>query len=278
MRRAWLLTMIGILASACAAGGAPEASAPVAGGTLRVAQESELSTLDRARLGLLVEREVYYNLYDSLIGIDSRLDLVPDLATSWTYADLQTLVLTLRQGVSFQDGTPFDADAVKVNLDRYLTDPFSQRRTELASVASVEVRSPHTVALHLSRPDGTLLSQLVDRAGMILSPAVIARGQAVLSQNPVGAGTGPFELVEWKVNDHLTLKRNPSHWRRDAQGRRLPYLAGVIYQTQTDLTATARALRSGALDGARIVDGNDVPALRADRHVVLEAGPGVGYN
>src|SRR3982074_116553 len=98
-----LLVVLAFMASACGGGatgtgGAPSGT-PKMGGTLKVAQEAEINTLDPAPSGLLVEREIYYNLYDSLIGIDAKLGFVPQLATEWKYTDDKTLVFTLRQGV-----------------------------------------------------------------------------------------------------------------------------------------------------------------------------------
>src|SRR5262249_40897377 len=186
------------------------------GGTLRVAQETEINTLDPNTSGLVVEREIYYNMYDSLLGIDAKLNFVPDLATAWKYTDPTTLVLTLRQGVKFQDGTTFDADAVKFNLDRYMTstDPAAAPKSDLASVQSVAGQDANTLTLHLKRADATLLAALVDRAGMMLSPTAIKSLGTKLSTAPTGAGTGAFEFVEWQRADHLTLKRNPNYWRK----------------------------------------------------------------
>src|SRR5215470_14263353 len=211
MRRVGVLFALVLLASACGGNNGTSnttSNGPRTGGTLRVAQETEINTLDPNTSGLVVEREIYYNMYESLLGIDAKLNFVPGLATSWKYTDPQTLVLTLRQGVKFQDGTDFNADAVKFNLDRYRTstDPAAARKSDLASVQSVEATSPNTVTLTLKKPDATLLAAMVDRAGMMLSPTAVKQLGASLTTSPAGAGTGAFQFVEWKRDDHLTLK------------------------------------------------------------------------
>jgi peptide/nickel transport system substrate-binding protein len=280
MRWAGILVAVVLCAGACGGSGGGTTSAggtPKMGGTLKVAQETEINTLDPLTSGLLVEREIYYNMYDSLIGIDSRLGFVPQLATEWKYSDPQTLVLTLRQGVKFHDGTDFDAGVVKFNLDRYLTAPDSARKSELASVQSVEVRDASTAVIHLKRADGTLLAQLVDRAGMMLSPTAVKQAGARLGVEPTGAGSGPFEFVEWKRDDHLTLKRNPSYWRKDRAGRQLPYLDQVVYRPITDQNAILTSLKTGAVDLARQVAGKDVDAVRSDSSLVYRDTPGLGY-
>src|SRR5256714_3367402 len=194
MRRAGFLVALGLFLGACGGGGGSTggtaSGTPKTGGTLKVAQETEINTLDPNTSGLVVEREIYYNLYDSLLGIDAKLNFVPELATAWKYTDDRTLVLTLRKDVKFQDGTDFNADAVKFNLDRYMTstDPAAARKSDLASVQSVEVQDASTVVLHLKKPDGTLLAALVDRAGMMLSPTAVRQLGTRLAQAPVGAG------------------------------------------------------------------------------------------
>src|SRR5215470_12333680 len=283
MRRAVIPLLFALALSACGGGGGgtsttPEGT-PKTGGTLKIAQETEINTLDPNTSGLLVEREIYYNMYDSLLGIDAKLNFVPELATTWKFLDDKTLVLTLRKDVKFQDGTAFNADAVKFNLDRYMTstDPAAARKSDLASVQSVEVQDPSTVAIHLKRADATLLAAFVDRAGMMLSPTAIQQLGSKLAQTPVAAGSGPFEFVEWKRDDHLTLKRNPDYWRKDKAGRQLPYLDQLIYRPLTDLNAILASLKTGDVEMARTVAGKDVDTVRSDSNLVYKSTPGLGY-
>ena len=283
MRRAGILLLFAFILSACGAGGGgtstTPAGTPKTGGILKIAQETEINTLDPNTSGLLVEREIYYNLYDSLLGIDAKLNFVPELATTWKYTDDKTLVLTLRKDVKFQDGTAFNAEAVKFNLDRYMTstDPGAARKSDLASVQSVEVQDPSTVVVHLKRGDATLLAAFVDRAGMMLSPTAVQQLGVKLAQTPVAAGSGPFEFVEWKRDDHLTLKRNPDYWRKDKAGRQLPYLDQLIYRPMTDQNAILASLKTGDVDMARSVAGKDVDAVRSDSTLLYKDTPGLGY-
>ena len=122
------------------------------------------------------------------------LKIVPQLAQSWTTSDdNKTLTFKLRKDAVFHDGAPVDAAAVKANLERARTLPDSNRKSELATVASVEAPDAETVVLRLSEPDASLLSQLSDRAGMMMSPAAFDKGSrrqaGVLGSVPVqGAG------------------------------------------------------------------------------------------
>lgn len=232
-----------------------------------------MRTLDPAFSTQLVEREVFYNVYESLVAIKPNLQVVPWLAASWTNPDPTTLSFKLREGVKFHDGSDFNADAVKWNIDRYLTATGSFRKPELASVASVEVTGPSTVVFHLKQPDATLLSQLVDRAGMMVSPQAVQKGGPDFPRNPLGGGTGPFQFVEWKNGDHLTIKRNPAYWRKG-----LPYLDQVVYRPVTDTNSSLAALRTGDIDQVRLLSYKDVASVKSDTTLTYRAIPGLGYD
>jgi peptide/nickel transport system substrate-binding protein len=276
MRKFALLVLVAVTVAACAGGqqqGSTAGGAAKKGGTLKVAQESEIRTLDPLMSSQLVEREIYYNMYDSLIGIDDKLNIQPQLATKWDISNPLSYVFTLRKGVRFHDGTDFNADAAKFNIDRILSAKSSPRKSELASVASAEARDPSTLVLHLKNADAALLAQLVDRAGMMLSPAAIQKQGADLGRNPVGAGTGPFQFVEFKRDDHLSLKKNPNYWRSG-----LPYLDQVVYRPITNTDAILAALRTGDIDVGRQISSKDVPRLKGDSTVAYRNTPGLSFS
>ncbi len=266
-------TTLGLAAAAGAGMSAEAAAVPKRGGTLAVGNDLELLTLDPIASTYLIEREIYYNVYESLLSMDPKANIIPGLATSWKASDPQTYVFTLRNDVTFQDGTTFDAGVAKWNLDRYIQTPGSYRAVELASVASTEARSANTLVLHLKKPDSSLLSQLVDRAGMMLSPDAVQKGGAGFKRNPVGAGSGPFQFKEWIIGDHLTITRNP-HYRN----AHLPYLDTVIYHPITDLNASLDQLRSGSLDLVRTIAGKDVATVKSDANLVYRQTPSFGYD
>ena len=266
-------TTLGLAAVAGAGASAEAAATPKRGGTLAVGNDLELLTLDPIASTYLIEREIYYNIYESLLTMDTKANIMPGLATSYKASDPQTYVFTLRDDVTFQDGTKFDAGAAKWNLDRYIQTPGSYRAVELASVASVEARNTNTLVLHLKQADSSLLSQLVDRAGMMLSPNAVQKGGAGFKRNPVGAGSGPFQFKEWIIGDHLTIIRNP-HYRVS----HLPYLDTVIYHPITDLNASLDQLRSGSLDLVRTIAGKDVATVKSDSNLVYRQTPSFGYD
>ena len=275
MRRVAVGILSLLLFAACGGGSSSNSSGggtPKPGGTATIALESELHTLDPMNSSLLVEREVFYNMYDALFTIDPSLKIHAGLVTSWDTSDPLNYKFTLRSGVKYQDGTPFNAQSVKDNIDRYKTGTGSLRKSDLASVSSVEVVDDTHVTFHLKKPDSTLLATLVDRAGMMVSMDAVKKAGANFSLAPVGGGTGPFAFVEWKRNDHLTLKKNPNYWQ---PGR--PYLDGVTYRAIPDVNAILAALRTGDIDIARTIAGKDVASVKADSGFVYHDMPGIGF-
>ena len=264
-----------VLVAACGGGGgsSPSSGTPKAGGTATIALESELRTLDPLDSSLLVEREVFYNIYDSLFTIDPSLKISAGLVKSWDVSDPTTYKFTLQSGVKYQDGTVFDAQSVKDNIARYQTAATSRRKSDLKSVSSVEVVDAAHVNFHLAKPDATLLATLVDRAGMMLSMAAVKNGGQGFSLAPTGAGTGPFAFVEWKRNDHLTLKKNSTYWKSS-----LPYLDGITYKAIPDVNAILAALKTGDIDIARTIAPKDVAGIKSDSGFIYRDTPAIGFN
>src|SRR3989442_8183249 len=175
--------------------GPAAADTPRKGGTLRVGFYIEAATMDPHLSGSKVDRQVYHNIYEPLVTLDTKLGIRPGLAESWSQPDPRTLVFKLRRGVRFHDGTDFTAEAAKFNFDRMKTEPKSVRKGEVASIDSVDGVDSHTIKINLKRPDAALLATLTDRAGMMVSPKVVQERGGELQRHAKGAGTGPFEFV-----------------------------------------------------------------------------------
>ena len=240
-------------------------TAPKKGGTLRVGFYLEASTMDPHLSGSKVDRQIYHNIYEPLVVLDVNLGIKPGLAESWQQPDPKTLVMKLRQGVKFHDGTDWNAEAAKFNFNRMKTEPKSVRKGEVASIESVDVVDAHTIKINLRRPDAALLATLTDRAGMMVSPKVIQERGPELERNAKGAGTGPFEFVEWVKDDHLLIKRNDAYW--NTQGG--PYLDRIRYRPIPDDTVKLQSLQSNEIDVIDYVQPRDVAAVKADRSIAV---------
>ena len=232
---------------------------PRVGGVVRVGIQSEPRSLDP----LLVITDgatghVVSNLFNTLVRYDAKMQVVPDLATSWRVEDEgRAIDFFLRKGVKFHDGTDFDAAAVKFAFDRIL-DPAnsSPYRTFFKPVEQVVVINPLTVRVVLSQPWPGFFYQLLYVGGMgIPSPtAVKALGNAGFARKPVG--TGPFQLSDWASGDRIVLTRNPNYYRA-----KMPYLDRLEFRVIPDSTALTTSLRTGQLDLVRDIPTQLLPLL-----------------
>jgi peptide/nickel transport system substrate-binding protein len=210
-------------------------------------------------------------VYDSLTRIEPNGSVGPDLATSWKFLNKGlTLQLNLRHGVKFTDGTSFNANAVKVNLQYSQTVTGSASAADLAPIQSIQVVNNYEVSLHLSSYDYSLPLILGYKDGMIVSPkALETNNGAALSTT--ADGSGPFILTSYVPNGYAELTRNPNYW--DANDI---HLAGVRLDATSDPSVALAGLESGQLD----VAGNAVGAFPAiDIKAAKAAGLGVDvYN
>jgi peptide/nickel transport system substrate-binding protein len=268
--RTLLLPMVGF---ALLATSAPLAAAEhQRGGEVALSMFEDADTLDPTFAGTAGAREVFINMCEKLYDLDADGALVPQLASAMPEVsdDGLTVTIALREGVLFNDGTPFDADAVVTSLDRHMNAEGSRRRSELASVASVEAVDANTVALTLGEPDASLAAHLSDRPGMIMSPAQLERLGMDFGNEPVCVG--PFAFVDRVVGDHITLERSEHYY--DAEH---VYLDRVVYRPIPDETVRVANLRSGDLQVVDRVATTDVAGLRADPAFVVIERPSNAY-
>jgi peptide/nickel transport system substrate-binding protein len=214
---------------------------------------------------------VFAGLCDKLLDLDEKLNIVPQLATSYEWSgDNKTLTLKLRSGVTFHDGEKFDAAAVKFNLERHKNMQGSNRRGELAPVSSVEVADPSTVRIHLTAPFAPLLAVLTDRAGMMVSPKAAQAAGEKFGSHPVCSG--PFRFVERVAQDRIALERYDNYWNKAAI-----HFQRIVYLPIVDSTVRLANLRSGQLDFIERLAPSDVPALKSDSRFKIDRIVEIGY-
>ena len=156
-------------------------------------------------------------IMDGMFGFDDNLRQIPLLATGYTAnEDATEYVITLRQGVSFTDGTPWNAEAAKANLDKLADKTRGLKRTSLLSsiISSVEITGDYEVTVKLATPFSAFIANLCHPACVMMSPKVIEAGDDVCASAPIG--TGQYLFVEWEHGDHLKLERNPDWWGYEA--------------------------------------------------------------
>jgi len=239
--------------------------------TLRIGLAEDPDVLDPTRARTFVGRIVFAGLCDKLFDLDEKLNIVPQLATSYKWsADNKSLEIKLRQGVTFHDGEKFDAAAVKYNLERHKNMKGSSRRGELAVVSSADVVDPQTVRINLAAPFAPLLAVLTDRAGMMVSPKAAEAAGEKFGAAPVCSG--PFKFVERIAQDRIVVERFPAYWNKGQI-----HFDRIIYQPIPDATVRLANLRSGQLDFIERVAPSDIPQLRGDSRFKVAKIVEIGY-
>ncbi len=271
-----LLILMTVVLAACS-GGSSQTNTSKYGGNMSVGLDADVVTLDPLQSSLISDRQIMLNIYDTLVKINAQNVVVPDLALSWSYPSSTRLVFTLRTNVTFQDGTPFNANAVAFNINRILSNPFSPRYNEISRVQSVQVIDSSHIQFNLKQPFSPLLATLTDRAGMMLSPTAVQKLGTNLGNAPTNAGSGPFLFGEWVKGDHLIIKRNPHYWMKDVQGNALPYLQSVRYRFISDGNARLSNLETGNVQVASGLNPRDVPAGPASANLVYKMAPGLDF-
>ena len=239
--------------------------------TLRIGLAEDPDVLDPSLARSFVGRVVFAALCDKLFDIDEKLAIQPQLATAYEWsADSKTLTLKLRPGVTFHDGEKFDAAAVKFNIERHKTLPGSNRRGELAPVASVDVVDAATVRLNLSAPFSPLLAQLADRAGMMVSPKAAQAAGDKFGAKPICSG--PFKFVERVAQDRMVFERFAQYWNKDAI-----HFDKVVYTPIPDATVRLANLKAGQLDFIERVASSDMEKLLTDKKLKTSRITEIGY-
>lgn len=198
-------------------------ASPTRGGTIRGAVALPITSLDpftaKAASGDFI---IYRALYNNLLEVSDTSEFVPELATEWTISDDGlTYTFTIVEGVTFHDGTVLDANAIKVNLDRYRAEGSTFNGAgKLKMIDTVEAPDTTTVVLNLSRPSAPLLDMLTTCP--IVSPTAIAEMGEELSLH--GVGSGPFRFESWEPGSTAVMVRNESYWEIAPDGEPYPYL------------------------------------------------------
>ncbi len=294
MRKSWILSTILIITTlvltACpaavpqtgsdAAATAPAATEDTGGGTLIVGRGGDSVGLDSGTVTDGESARVIGTIVDGLVALaGTSTEPIPWLAESWETTDSQNWIFHLRQGVTFHDGTPFNAEAVKWNIDRW-RDPENEWRfgrtfeyydiefgVDLA-IEEVNLIDEYTVELKLAAPSGVLLSKLAMHFvfGMNSPTAVQEQGDTYGTPAGTAVGTGRFKFVEWVPDDHITVERNADWWGD------VPELDRIIFRSIPDNSARFAELQAGTIHQADLAQ-TDLPVAAEDPNLVLHNKP-----
>ncbi|MGC4820764.1 ABC transporter substrate-binding protein [Micromonospora sp. DT63] len=273
----------------CSTGSAPAAEAagePRSGGALTWAVETEPITLNPHQYAQAKARLLVWNTFESLLTYDKQGKLVPWLATGWQAApDGLSYTLTLRDGVTFTDGTPLDAAAVKANIDKLREPGYAPgvAAVQLRNLTAAEVVDRRTVRLTLSTPDVLILDFLASPQGAQVSPKSLREAKNLKAGGVDVVGTGPFVLDRYVPGQELHYRRNPGYdWAPPTATHTGPaYLDEITYRFLKESAVRVGALTSRQVQLVEGVPATDQPLVTANRtlrlHRELNSGSAYSY-
>jgi peptide/nickel transport system substrate-binding protein len=242
------------------------------GGTLTVGLGSgEPDGLDPTLSRQFSNLEVYRTMCERLYDTDSKSRLVPQLAAALPVVsnDKLSYTIALRQGVSFNDGTPFNAQAVVTSLQRHVTLPGSSRASDLEPVESFTASGPYTVVIRLKALYTPLLARLPSFA-YIMSPTQLAKLGDKFATNPVCVG--PFMYDTRIAGDSITVIKSPYYYNQKAV-----YLDKIVFKVASDGAAAAAALKAGDLQALDSISATELPNLMQTSSLRVIQASGLGY-
>ncbi len=243
------------------------------GGTLVVGlSRGDADKLDPTFLTGFSSVEVLRSMCERLYDFDARSQVVPELAATLPTVsrDRLTYTIPLRRGLRFNDGTRFDAAAVKTTLERDMT-PGSPRASDFSPGTSVSTKGPYSVVIHLKTPFTPLVSTLATNDGIVMSAAQLAKLGSNFGTNPVCVG--PFMYDSRVVGNSITVVKSPYYYDRAKV-----HLDKIVFRSASNAPAAVAALQAGDIQLLDSVAPSAVSALQTDRDVRLIKQNSLGWN
>lgn len=260
----------GVVIAAALAFGAFHTPMAMAAKNVTIAVPISVDSLDPYNTNSTLSMAVGKAYYEGLFAFDKDLKIVNLLATGYTVnADGTVYTIKLRHGVKFQDGTDFNAEAVKVNLDR-VTNKANHlaRYNQFNRIKSVDVVDPYTVKITLTEPFSPFINSLAHPSAMMISPTALKKWGKDIAFHPVG--TGPFEFVEWKPSEYLKVKKWDGYWDKG-----LPKIDTLTFRTVTDNNTRAAVVRTGEAQYVYPVPYEQANILKKDPKLKVVVSPSI---
>lgn len=272
-----IFCMLGLVLSGCGSGNSnstPKKAVPKNGKNIVVAVNADFVSLDPQDTNDNLSYGVEKTVYEGLLGFDKNMKVVPALATSYKASkDAKTFTFKLRKGVKFQDGTPFNAEAVKFNFDR-VSDPKSvlKRHSLYAVIKKTTVVDDYTVKFTLSQPFGAMINTFAHPAGMIVSPAAVKKYGKDFMKHPVG--TGPYKFKSWTQDGNVKVVKNTDYWKKGG-----PKLDSITFKPVPEDGSRVAMLKTGEADMITPMPTVQAKGLKGKTglDVISEASIGVRY-
>lgn len=214
----------------------------------------QIEYLDPHMVDLANQIEIHSNIYSGLVKLDPDLQIVGDAAADWSLPDDTTYVFELNEGITFHNGDPLDAEAVKWSLERLQGFEASPHTGKVEAVDEIEADGLE-LTVHLSRPVAPFISFMLrgpGRAGTIVHESAADNPD---EYNRMPIGSGPFELTDRADGESLTLERHEDYWETDGDGNQLPYFDSVEISLIPEPSTMWSAIQGDAVDYANLLTG-----------------------
>ncbi|ATA26126.1 ABC transporter substrate-binding protein [Brenneria goodwinii] len=239
---------------------------------LRISIYADITGLDPHDTSDTLSYSIQSGIFERLFQFDNKMKLAPKLATGYTSNDDATeFVITLREGVTFQDGTPFNADAVKANLDRLADQNKGLKRNSLFKmIKTVTVVSPTEVKIDLNQSFGAFVNTLAHPSAVMHSPEALKKypDEAQLRLHPVG--TGPFKFDAWQQGKDVKLVKYDGYWQ---QG--WPKVDSVTFFPAPEDSTRVASLKSGQVDAIYPLPSDLLNAVQSDSKLAVQRDEGI---
>ncbi|MDN4075957.1 glutathione ABC transporter substrate-binding protein [Fictibacillus terranigra] len=209
-------------------------------------------------------------MLEGLLGFDKEMKVIPVLAESYKAStNAKVFTFKLKHGIKFHDGTPLNAEAVKVNIDR-LADPNNnlKRHSLFEMVEKTEAIDEYTVKVTLKKPFGAMINNFAHPAAMMISPKALKKYDKEVARHPVG--TGPYVFKEWKPGDYLKVEKNATYWQKD-----LPKLDSITFKPVPENGSRVAMLQTGEADFIYPVPTEQAKAINGKKGIVVENDPSI---
>jgi len=269
-----LIVVVLVLLVVVACGGGGGSNTPTGPrDTLVFAASADATTLDPHNTTDTESDQVIMMLYETLIGFDRDMKIVPRLAERWDVAaDGVTWTFHLRDGIRFHDGTPFDAEAVRRNFARVMDPVANHKRLVLFDMIDrVEAVDARTVRITTRYPFGAFEPTMAHVSAAIVNPAVAEKfGKDFGSAADRASGTGPYRIASWKKDQEIVLERHDDYWGEQGRTER------IVYRPIPEAAARVLALEAGDVDVISRIPSADIARLEKEPGITVTKTPSVG--
>lgn len=274
-RKVWMLLLVGVLALGLLLAGCGKSSQSTGNNKpkeLVVAQAANPTTMDPHDTQDTLAYGIQKTMYEGLLGFDKDMKVVPVLAEGMPElaADAKSVTFKLKKDIKFQDGTDFNAEAVKANIDR-VRDPANKlkRASLFAVIDRVEVIDPYTVKMVLNRPFAAIVNTFAHPAAMMISPKALKDYGKDIGRHPVG--TGPFQFVEWKDSQYVVVKKYDGYWNKANSAK----VDKITFKPVPEAASRVAMLKTGEAQFVFPLPPEQVDSAKSDSNIVIDKSPSI---